>query len=75
MLMGEVLLYIYIQSQIPKLVREDLMSYYISVIEVLWLQDHWPHLKPFIFGFCYGPLSANSQYLNNVCEMIDSVWM
>ena len=52
------------------MLREDLMS---SVIEVLWLQVHLAHLKPFLLGCCYRPPSANSQYLNNMCEMHDSV--
>jgi hypothetical protein len=54
------------------MLREDLMS---SVIEVLWLQVHLAHLKPFLLGCYYSnrPPSANSQYLNNVCEMLDSV--
>ena len=52
------------------MLREDLMS---SVIEVLGLQVHLAHLKPFILGCCYRPPSVNSQYLNNMCEMLDSV--
>ena len=44
-----------------------------SVIEVLWLQVHLPHLKPFLLGCCYRPASANSRYLNNVCEVLDGV--
>ena len=52
------------------MLRVDLMS---SVIEVLWLQFHLVHLKPFLYGCCYRPPSANSQYLNNMCEMLDSV--
>ena len=45
-----------------------------SVIEVLWLQVHLAHLKPFLLGCCYRPPSANSQYLNSVCEMLESVY-
>ena len=52
------------------MLREDIMS---SVTEVLWLQVHLAHLKHFLLGCCYWPPSANSQYLNNVCEMLDSV--
>ena len=52
------------------MLREDLMS---SVIEVLWLQVHLAHLKRFLLGCCCRPLSANNQYLNNMCEMFDSV--
>ena len=61
---------VYIQSHIPVMLREDLMS---SVIEVLWLQVHLPHVKPIILGCFYRPPSANSQYLNNMCELLDSV--
>ena len=67
--MGEVLLYIF-RAMFPVMLREDLMS---SVIEVLWLQVHLAHLKTFILGCCYRLPSANSQYLNNMCEMLDSV--
>ena len=52
------------------MLREDLMS---SVIEVLWLQVHLAHLKPFLWWCCYRPPSANSHYLNNMCGMLDSV--
>ena len=62
---------VYIQSHIPVMLREDLMS---SVIEVLWLQVHLAHLKPFLFGCCYRPIIAKSQYLNNMCEILDSVY-
>ena len=61
---------VYIQSHIPVMPREDLMS---SVIEVLWLQVPLAHLKPFLLGCCYRPPSANSQHLNDMCEMLDSV--
>ena len=61
---------VYIQSHIPVMLREAHMS---SVIEVLWFQVHLAHLKPFLLGCCYRPTSANSQYLNNMCEMLDSV--
>ena len=67
--MGEELFRV-VQSHIPVMLREDLMS---SVIEVLWLQVHLAHLKPFLLGCCYRPPGANSQYLNNMCEMLDSV--
>ena len=61
---------VYIQSLIPVMLREDLMS---SVIEVLSLQVHLTNLKPIILGCCYRPQSDNHQYLGNVCEMLDSV--
>jgi hypothetical protein len=58
---------VYIQSHIPVMLREDLMS---SVIEVLWLKVHLAlHLKPFIVGCCFWPPSADSQYLN-MCECL-----
>ena len=44
-----------------------------SVIEVLWFQVHLAHPKPFLLVCCYRPPSANSQCLNNMCEMLDSV--
>ena len=40
---------------------------------MLWLQVHLAHLKPFLLVCCYSPPSANSQYPNNMCEMLDSV--
>ena len=61
---------VYVQSHIPVKLREDLMS---SVIEVLWLQVHFALLNHFLLGCCYRPPGANSQYLNNMCEMLDSV--
>ena len=45
-----------------------------SVIEVLWLQVHLAHLKAFLLGCCYRPQSVNSQYLNNMCEVPDSIY-
>ena len=45
-----------------------------SVIEILRFQVHLTHLKPFLLGCCYRPPSANSQYLNNMCEILDSVY-
>jgi hypothetical protein len=50
--------------------REDLMS---NAVEVIWLQIHLPHLKPISVGSCYRPPSANSKYLDNMCEMLDNV--
>jgi hypothetical protein len=52
------------------MLREDLTS---SAIEVLWLQVQLAHLKSFLLGCCFRLPSANSQYLNNMCEMLDSV--
>jgi hypothetical protein len=46
------------------MLREDLM---LSVGTSL------AHLKPFLTGCCCRPPSANSQYLNNMCELLDSV--
>ena len=58
----------YIQNHIPVKVRQDLMS---SDIEVLWLQVCLKHLKPILIGCCYRPPSANSWYLDKICEMLD----
>ena len=41
-----------------------------SNIEVIWLQINLPHLKPILVGSCYKPPSANSQYLDNLCECL-----
>jgi hypothetical protein len=61
---------VYIQNHIPVKLRDDLMLY---TVEVIWLQVHLPYLKPILVGSYYRPPSANSQYLNNVCEMLDNV--
>ena len=60
---------VYIQNRIPVNLREELM---LNTVEVLWLQVHLPHLKPILVGSCYRPPSANSQYLDNMCEMLDN---
>ena len=54
---------VYIQNHIPVKIREDLM---LNIVEVIWLQVHLPHLKPFLVGSYYRQPSANSQYLDNV---------
>ena len=61
---------IYIQNHIPVKLRDDLM---LNTVEVIWLQVHLPHLKPILVGSCYRPPSANSQNLDNMCEMLDDV--
>ena len=61
---------IYIQNHIPVKLREDFM---LNTVEVIWLQVHLPHLKPIFVGSCYRPASANNQYLDNMCEMLDNV--
>ena len=45
----------------------------LNTVEVIWLQVHLPHLKSILVGNCYRPPSANSQYLDNMCEMLDDV--
>ena len=60
---------VYIQNHIPVKLRDDLM---LNTVEIIWLQVHLPHLKPILEGSCYRPPSANSQYLDNVCEMLDN---
>ena len=59
-----------IQNHIPVKIREDLM---LNTVDVLWLQVQLPHLKPILVGSCYRPPSAYSQYLDNMCEMLDNV--
>ena len=45
----------------------------LNTFKVIWLQVHLPHLKPILVGSCYRPPSANGQYLDNMCEMLDNV--
>ena len=45
----------------------------LNIVEVIWLQVHLPHLKPIPVGSCYRQPSANTQYLDNMCEMLDNV--
>ena len=66
MLMGEVLLYIFRAISLQCLAK-------ILCQVLLWLQVHLAHLMPFLLGYYYRPPSANSQYLNNMGEMLDSV--
>lgn len=61
---------LFIQDHLPMRIREDLMP---LEVEALWLQIHLPHLKPFLVGCCYRPPSANSLYLDLVCEMLEVV--
>ena len=61
---------VYIQNHIPVKHRDDLMLNHVVVIR---LQVHLPHLKSILVGSCYRPPSANSQYLDNMCEMFDNV--
>lgn len=60
---------IYVQCHLPVRIRHDLMQ---SDIEFLWLQVHIKHLKPILIGCGYRPPSANSEYLDKMCEMLDS---
>ena len=62
---------VYIQNHIPVKLRDDLM---LNTVEVMWLQVHLPHLKSILVGSCYRPSSANSQILDNMCELLDNVW-
>ena len=39
----------------------------LNTVEVIWLQPIW-------VGICYRPPSANSQNLDNMCEMLDNVY-
>ena len=61
---------VYIQNHIPVKIRKDLM---LNTVEVQWLQVHLPHLKLIPVGSCCRPPSANSQYLDSMCEMLDNV--
>lgn len=61
---------IYVKSQIPVRVREDLGS---IGVEVIWLQVQLPSLKPVFIGCCYRPPNATVMYLDQICEMLDRV--
>ena len=58
---------VYIRNHIPVKLREDLM---LNAVEVIWLQVHLPHIKPILVGCCYRPPSADTQYLDNMCERL-----
>lgn len=45
----------------------------MNEIEALWLEVNIPHLEPLLVCCCYRPPNANSDYLENVCMMIDNV--
>ena len=59
---------VYIQIHIPVKLRDDIM---LNTVEVIWLQVQLPPLTPILVESCYRPQSANSQYLDNMCEMFD----
>lgn len=40
-------------------------------VETLWLQVHLPHVKPMLIGCCYRPPSANSAYLDVICDLLE----
>ena len=61
---------VYIQNHIPVKHRDNLM---LNTVEVICLQINLPHLKPILVGSCYRTPSANSHYLENMCEMLDNV--
>jgi hypothetical protein len=44
-----------------------------NAVEVLWLQVPLPHLKPLLLRCWYRPPSANSNYFDNRCAVVDSV--
>ena len=50
-------------SHIPVKFKEELMSNAVDVIYNL------PHIKPIFVGSCHRPPSANSQYLDNMCDI------
>lgn len=60
---------IYVQRHLPVRIRYDLMQ---SDIEALWLQVHLKHLKPILIGCGYSPPGANYEYLDKMCETLDS---
>lgn len=58
----------YIQNHLPVKIRTDLMSFNI---EILWLQMHLPHRKSILLCCCYRSPSANCEYLDTICKMLD----
>ena len=56
------------QNHIPEKKIPDLMA---ADIEVIWLQINLPHIKPVLIGCVYRPPSANVDYLNQMCLMLD----
>ena len=58
------------QNHIPEKKIPDLMA---ADIEVIWLQINLPHIKPLLIGCVYRPPSANVDYLNQMCLMLDQV--
>ena len=62
---------VYVQNHIPVNMRPDLMA---ADIEVIWLQMNLPHIKPVLIGCVYRPPSANVDYLNQMCLMLDQVF-
>ena len=62
---------VYIQNHIPVQLREDRM---LNTVEPVAILLHLPHLKSILVGNCNIPPRANSQYLENMCGMLDNVW-
>lgn len=42
-------------------------------IEVIWVQVHFPHCKPFLTGCHYRLTTSNVTYLDGTCENVDIV--
>lgn len=59
---------VFVQSHIPVETKHDLI---IDDIEALWVVVHLPHTKPILIGCCYRPPSANVNYLNKMCSVVD----
>lgn len=53
----------------PAKICADMMQYNI---EVPWLKTYLPHRKPILLGCCYRPPSANNEYLDTICEMLEN---
>ena len=61
---------IYVQNHIPVKVRDDLLT---AGVEAIWLQIQLPYLKPLLIGCCYRQPSANVNFLDLMCDMLDRV--
>lgn len=60
----------YIQDHIPAKMRKDLNG---KGVETLWLQVHLPYAKPILTCCCYRPPNSGTEYLDNICTMLQKV--
>ena len=61
---------IYIKNDFPATLCAEFMP---NHLELLWVRVHLPHLKPILIGCCYRPPGTDTQYLDDLCDLIDRV--